>query len=246
MILNAAKRLILLVIFTFLLGIDVYSIIKPEIADDGSVKCYSNHYFNGNVCLECTAGLYGDNCLALCPYPSFGVLCNETCDCSKPACHHAYGCKTTTLISAEIPVYVTVDERQRMQTTTKVCPVGFFGENCSASCIFPQYGTLCNETCDCSNASCHHVYGCETTIVTTSAMRAKEEETVKKKNYIKITIVVIGISLSAVLLLLIAREIYQLLHIHEICGNPQLSGGSLDEDNVYNEITRTLQETSWT
>lgn len=77
-------------------------------------------------------------------------------------------------------------------------------------------------------------------------MRAKEEETVKKKNYIKITIVVIGISLSAVLLLLIAREIYQLLHIHEICGNPQLSDGSLDEGNVYNEITRTLQDTSWT
>ena len=75
-------------------------------------------------------------------------------------------------------------------------------------------------------------------------MRAKEEETVKKKNYIKITIVVIGISLSAVLLLLIAREIYQLLHIHEICGNLQLPGGTPDEDNVYNEITLSSQDTS--
>lgn len=57
-------------------------------------------FFKTKDFTECTAGLYGDNCLALCPYPSFGVLCNETCDCSKPACHHAYGCKTTTLISA--------------------------------------------------------------------------------------------------------------------------------------------------
>ena len=68
-------------------------------------------------------------------------------------------------------------------------------------------------------------------------MRAKKEETVKKKNYLKIIIVVIGISLSAVLLLLIAREIYQLPHIHEICGNSQLPSGSPNEDNVYNEIT---------
>ena len=68
-------------------------------------------------------------------------------------------------------------------------------------------------------------------------MRAKEEENVKKKNYIKTTIVFIGISLSAVLLLLIAREIYQLSHIREICGNHQVPGGTPDEDNVYNEIT---------
>ena len=71
-------------------------------------------------------------------------------------------------------------------------------------------------------------------VSTFSAMRAKEEETVKKKKY---TIVFFGISLSAVLLLLIAREIYQLPHIHEICDNRQVSGGTPDEDNVYNEIT---------
>ena len=49
-----------------------------------------------------------------------------------------------------------------------VCPDGFFGDNCSVSCFFPQYGSLCNETCNCSNAFCHHVYGCNTTIVTTT------------------------------------------------------------------------------
>ena len=76
-------------------------------------------------------------------------------------------------------------------------------------------------------------------------MRAKKEETVKKKNYSKIFIVVIGISLSAVLLLLIAREIYQLPRIHETCGS-QLPSGSPNQDNVYNEITLTSQDTSWT
>ena len=59
-----------------------------------------------------------------------------------------------------------------------------------------------------------------------------------KKNYIKITILFIGISLLAVLMLLNAREIYQLPRIHEMCGNYQLPGGTPDEDNVYNEITR--------
>ena len=69
-------------------------------------------------------------------------------------------------------------------------------------------------------------------------MRGKKEENVKKKNFLKTTIVFIGLSLSAVLLLLIAREIYQFPHKREICGNRhQLPGGTPDEDNVYNEIT---------
>ncbi|XP_078341092.1 uncharacterized protein LOC111110531 isoform X3 [Crassostrea virginica] len=218
MFLDTAKNGIFSVIFNFILGIGVYGNFKPELADDGSVRCYLNYYFNGNACVECPAGLFGRNCSAFCPYPLYGVLCNETCDCSNSSCHHAYGCKTTTLSSA-------------------VCPDGFFGDNCSVSCFFPQYGSLCNETCNCSNVFCHHVYGCNTTIVTTTAMKQKEEETVNKKKHIKITIVFFGISLSALLLLLIAREIYQLPHIREICGNRQVPGGTPDEDNVYNEIT---------
>ncbi|XP_078309735.1 uncharacterized protein LOC144618073 isoform X2 [Crassostrea virginica] len=206
------------IICTCIFG-ECYTSYCNRTLSNGTVNCCTNFYFNGLICTECPAGLHGNNCLSLCPYPYYGVLCNEMCTCSKLSCHHAYGCKTITLSST-------------------VCPDGFFGDVCSVSCIFPQYGSRCNETCNCSNAFCHHVYGCNTTIVTTSAMRAKEEENVKKKNYIKTTIVFIGISLSAVLLLLIAREIYQLPHIREICGNRhQLPGGTPDEDNVYNEIT---------
>ena len=76
-------------------------------------------------------------------------------------------------------------------------------------------------------------------------MIQKEKETMNKKNYIKITILFIGISLLAVLMLLNAREIYQLPRIHEMCGNHQLPGGTPDENNVYNEITLTSQDTSW-
>ncbi|XP_078341088.1 uncharacterized protein LOC111105804 isoform X3 [Crassostrea virginica] len=227
------------IILTCIFG-ECYTSYCNRTLSNGTVNCCTNFYFNGLICTECPAGFLGDNCVSLCPYPLYGVHCNETCDCSKPACHHAYGCKTTTLSSE----YVTVDKRRHMQTTIKVCPDGFFGDNCSASCIFPQYGSLCNETCGCSNASCHHVYGCKTTIVTTSTTRTMNEETLKKRSYIKITIVFIGISLSAVLLFLIAREIYQLLRIHEICGNLQLPGGTPDEDNVYNEITLSSQDTS--
>ncbi|XP_078341097.1 uncharacterized protein LOC144627576 [Crassostrea virginica] len=136
------------IIFTCIFG-DSYPSDCNRTLSNGTVNCCAHYYFNGLICTECPAGLYGRNCSALCPYPYYGVLCNETCSCSKPSCHHAYGCMTTTLSSA-------------------VCPDGFFGDNCSASCIFPQYGSLCNETCNCSNGFCHHVYGCNTTIVTTS------------------------------------------------------------------------------
>lgn len=45
------------------------------------------------------------------------------------------------------------------------CAPGFAGDNCIDTCPYPRYGSHCNDTCDCSNSSCHHVYGC---IITTS------------------------------------------------------------------------------
>ena len=43
------------------------------------------------------------------------------------------------------------------------CPVGYYGDNCSFSCPAPTDGNGCAETCSCSNASCHQVYGCNLT-----------------------------------------------------------------------------------
>ena len=77
------------------------------------------------------------------------------------------------------------------------------------------------------------------TVQTISVPNAKEK-TRGKGQHTRITIISIGVVLSTLLLVLIAREIYQLPHIHvrEICGNRHhLPGGTPDEDNVYNEIT---------
>ena len=75
------------------------------------------------------------------------------------------------------------------------------------------------------------------TVQTISVQKAKEK-TGGKGQHTRITIISIGVVLSTLLLVLIAREIYQLPHICEICGNRhQIPGGTPDEDNVYNEIT---------
>ena len=83
------------------------------------------------------------------------------------------------------------------------------------------------------------------TVQTISVPNAKEKSR-GKGQHTRITIISIGVVLSTLLLVLIAREIYQLPRIHEICSNLQSPGGTPDEDNVYNEITGTLQDTSWT
>ncbi|XP_062577449.1 uncharacterized protein LOC134239285, partial [Saccostrea cucullata] len=42
----------------------------------------------------CLEGYFGLNCSQLCPYPSYGKGCKETCDCSKPFCVPTLGCAT--------------------------------------------------------------------------------------------------------------------------------------------------------
>ncbi|XP_078309739.1 uncharacterized protein LOC111106374 isoform X2 [Crassostrea virginica] len=37
---------------------------------------------------------------------------------------------------------------------------GTFGLNCSSICSPSTYGESCSQKCNCSNSSCHHVYGC--------------------------------------------------------------------------------------
>ena len=82
-------------------------------------------------------------------------------------------------------------------------------------------------------------------VQTFSAIKTNEEETRRKGKYTRINIISIGAVLSTLLLVLIAREICQLPHIHEINGRRQLSGGTSDEDNAFNEITLPSQDTAW-
>lgn len=46
------------------------------------------------------------------------------------------------------------------------CPNGTYGQNCTQICQPSFYGKLCSEKCDCTNSSCHHVYGCIATAST--------------------------------------------------------------------------------
>ena len=62
--------------------------------------------------LDCSAGFFGDNCSESCPFPQYGPLCKETCDCSNSSCHHIYGCRTTTLIPTG-DVFVILDAKYR-------------------------------------------------------------------------------------------------------------------------------------
>lgn len=58
----------------------------------------------------------------------------------------------------------------------KECPAGYYGDYCSEICRYPVYGSLCSKTCTCS--PCHHIYGCNSTHVTTeSTMIATTDET---------------------------------------------------------------------
>lgn len=40
------------------------------------------------------------------------------------------------------------------------CPAGYFGLNCSQTCVFPSYGINCSEICNIHCLICHHVQGC--------------------------------------------------------------------------------------
>lgn len=40
------------------------------------------------------------------------------------------------------------------------CDVGYYGKTCNLSCRYPNYGSLCQKRCDCSEMKCDHVYGC--------------------------------------------------------------------------------------
>ena len=43
--------------------------------------------------VECMPGYLGPNCTLSCPYPTYGEQCEGHCDCSKPSCDIATGCR---------------------------------------------------------------------------------------------------------------------------------------------------------
>nr|XP_022296735.1 uncharacterized protein LOC111106374 [Crassostrea virginica] len=141
-----------------------------------------------------------------------------------------------------------------------VCPKGTTGVNCSSICIPPTHGELCSQTCNCSNSSCHHVYGCTgmssalekttttTTTFTGTTNKTQERDTDKKDiksnsrymHYIKILVILIGTLSSLTLIVLIAREIFKLLQMSETSGNYHASMDAHVVNYTSGNITESL------
>lgn len=43
--------------------------------------------------LACKQGYTGENCSDPCPYPSYGVECQNMCNCDKDLCNVSTGCQ---------------------------------------------------------------------------------------------------------------------------------------------------------
>lgn len=46
--------------------------------------------------IDCLPGYIGMNCSSKCPFPTYGIKCQEICNCSKEQCDVATGCNTVT------------------------------------------------------------------------------------------------------------------------------------------------------
>lgn len=46
--------------------------------------------------IECLPGYIGRNCTSKCPYPTYGIKCQEICYCSNNQCDASSGCNTVT------------------------------------------------------------------------------------------------------------------------------------------------------
>lgn len=71
------------------------------------------------------------------------------------------------------------------------CPVGYFGQNCSVICSWPNYGALCSKVCECQ--PCHHAYGCNLTKETTGSINEVTQSTFSLQIHWNINLVCINV-----------------------------------------------------
>nr|XP_022302420.1 protein draper-like [Crassostrea virginica] len=204
-----------------------YGNIKPGFCKNKDKRdvCCTNYYRNGTDCVECPDGYIGENCSTSCPSGQYGAQCNKKCSCSDSQCHHVYGCTLTTLIKRLTP-----------------CSDGYTGENCSTVCPPKQYGSRCGKTCNCTDSSCHHVYGCNFTRANKEKSEEKnteEKSGTKSDSKYRIIIIMSGTLLSITLLFLIGRKIYKFLKITQIHGEHPSQSDAPNVDNVYAEINQS-------
>lgn len=63
-----------------------------------------------NICLfdniDCLPGYIGMNCSSKCPFPTYGIKCQEICKCSNEQCDVTTGCNT--VITGNVHLYIVV------------------------------------------------------------------------------------------------------------------------------------------
>ncbi|XP_062601013.1 multiple epidermal growth factor-like domains protein 10 isoform X2 [Saccostrea cucullata] len=92
-------------------------IVQSGILTNG--PCSEDSFYNGccpgtswnstlQQCLDCSPGLYGENCSHPCLYPKFGDKCTNTCNCNISSCNFAVGCagiaSTTVVVLAHLGI----------------------------------------------------------------------------------------------------------------------------------------------
>nr|XP_034334258.1 multiple epidermal growth factor-like domains protein 6 [Crassostrea gigas] len=57
-------------------------------------ECCPGYMWNYNsiVCEQCMAGYIGRNCTSKCPFPYYGVECQQECNCNQTLCNISTGC----------------------------------------------------------------------------------------------------------------------------------------------------------
>lgn len=104
-ILKTNVRNVIKFVFFLILGVNVFLII---IWFEETAKVRKWNIFFGNerqymnmlillffvfLYLACPSGYYGINCLFSCPYPFFGRLCTQKCNCGQSECDFIEGCQ---------------------------------------------------------------------------------------------------------------------------------------------------------
>nr|XP_022340281.1 uncharacterized protein LOC111134959 [Crassostrea virginica] len=62
--------------------------------------------------------------------------------------------------------------------TCQECPVGFWDDNCSRVCQYPNFGINCLQTCQCIKRLCDNIRGCPDNITTNNPHSRKNSSVV--------------------------------------------------------------------
>lgn len=89
---------------------------------NGKSVCCSGYEMDKNgVCVECSPGYTGRDCVYMCQYPDYGKDCLMVCECTAEMCDHRSGCRyVSTTVNSSYPYKTTGPEKPKRPTTDAV------------------------------------------------------------------------------------------------------------------------------